>query len=189
MPYLTTYDSPYGLLTLASEGQNLIGLWIEGQKYHGPTVADNPHDLNGPKDHKDPKDLEVFKKTKKWLDRYFEGRKPRANELPFLEPKGGIFRREVWGYLKEIPYGELTTYGAIAKKIAAKANIAKMAAQAVGGAVGHNPISIIIPCHRVVGQSGSLVGYGGGLDTKVKLLTFEGVDMTKLFRPKKGTAL
>ena len=106
-----------------------------------------------------------------------------------LAPIGGKFRQEVWGILCEIPYGEVITYGDIAKKVAAKMNKESMSSQAVGGAVGHNPISIMIPCHRVVGSNGSLTGYAGGIGIKVKLLELEGVDMTDFFVPQKGTAL
>lgn len=133
-------------------------------------------------------DLAVFQKAKDWLDRYFQGQKPAISELP-LAPIGGEFRQMVWKILCEIPYGQVITYGDIAKKVAQRKGLARMSAQAVGGAVGHNPISLIIPCHRVVGTNGSLTGYSGGLDMKIKLLEFEGVNMSKLFRPKKGTAL
>jgi len=113
---------------------------------------------------------------------------PKPSDLP-LAPRGREFRQEVWKALCEIPYGQVTTYGAIAEKLADLRGIARMASQAVGGAVGHNPISIIIPCHRVVGSSGSLVGYGGGIATKIKLLELEGVDVSQFSIPKKGTAL
>lgn len=106
-----------------------------------------------------------------------------------LAPVGSEFRQNVWTILCEIPYGEVTTYGDIAKKMAAKMGKAAMSSQAVGGAVGHNPISIIIPCHRVVGANGSLTGYAGGIKTKIKLLELEGVDMSRLFVPTRGTAL
>ena len=166
----STYASPIGTLTLASDGENLIGLWIEGQKYHGDTiytgmVTDNEH--------------EIFKKTKKWLDRYFAGEKPSPTELP-LAPIGSEFRKEVWDHLRKIPYGKLTTYSTIAKKIAINAEKPQASSRAVGGAVGHNPISIIIPCHRVVGVKSSLTGYAAGVATKIKLLELEGVDISKL---------
>ena len=105
-----------------------------------------------------------------------------------LRPIGSKFRQEVWSILCEIPYGEVITYGSIAKKIAVKMGKKSMSSQAVGGAVGHNPISVIIPCHRVVGSNGSLTGYSGGINTKVKLLELEGVDMSHLFVPSKSTA-
>ncbi|HCF71712.1 MAG TPA: cysteine methyltransferase [Syntrophomonas sp.] len=179
MYYSTNYQSPVGTLTLASDGDNLVGLWIEGQKYHGNTI---------PEEMTKKDDIPVFKTTKNWLDRYFAGGNPAISELP-LAPIGGEFRQGVWSILCEIPYGEVITYGDIAKKMAVKMNKTRMSSQAVGGAVGHNPISIIIPCHRVVGSNGSLTGYGGGIGTKVKLLELEHVDMSRLFVPKKGTAL
>ncbi len=179
MFYSTYYPSPLGLLLLASDGDNLVGLWIEGQKYYGGSV-DKAMTEKG--------DLKVFIAAKKWLDNYFAGQKPAISDLP-LAPDGGEFRKAVWNILCEIPYGECITYGDIAKKIAVRMNKTKMSGQAVGGAVGHNPISIIIPCHRVVGTNGSLTGYAGGIGKKIKLLEHEGVDMSRLFVPAKGTAL
>ena len=181
MYYSTTYSSPVGTITLAcdGDGKNLAGLWTEGQKYHGGTI---------PEAMTENKDMPIFTTTKKWLDRYFEGKKSDISELP-LAPIGSEFRRGVWDILCEIPYGEVITYGEIAKKMAVKMNRESMSSQAVGGAVGHNPISIIIPCHRVVGSNGSLTGYAGGVGTKIKLLELEGVDMSSLFIPTKGTAL
>lgn len=122
-------------------------------------------------------------KTKKWLDRYFKGEKPQIAELD-LAPIGSDFAQNVWKILCDIPYGQITTYGNIAKKVAEIMNKNTMSAQAVGGAVGHNPISIIIPCHRVVGTNGNLTGYAGGIDKKIFLLKHEQVDMRKLFIPK-----
>ncbi|MDR2056532.1 MAG: methylated-DNA--[protein]-cysteine S-methyltransferase [Desulfovibrio sp.] len=179
MYYSTTYHSPIGLLTLACDGGNLVGLWMEGQKYHGDTVGEAMMENGG---------MPVCCAAKNWLDRYFAGGKPAVSELP-LAPVGSEFRQRVWSILCDIPYGEVITYGDIAKTIAVKMNKERMSGQAVGGAVGHNPISIIIPCHRVVGSDGSLTGYGGGLAAKIKLLELEGVDMSPLFIPKKGTAL
>jgi methylated-DNA-[protein]-cysteine S-methyltransferase len=177
MYYSTTYSSAVGLITLASDGGGLAGLWIEGQKYHGGVAAMAEND-----------DVPVFAAAKNWLDRYFAGEKPAVSALP-LAPAGGAFRQGVWNILREIPYGEVVTYGDVAKKMAAKMNRKSMSSQAAGGAVGHNPISIIIPCHRVVGSNGSLTGYAGGIGTKIKLLELEGVDMSSLFVPKGGTAL
>ncbi len=179
MFYKTDCNSPVGVITLGSDGGNLVGLWMTGQKYFGDTVKGEmrPND-----------DLPVFQQTKAWLDRYFNREKPEISELP-LAPAGGEFRQAVWRILCEIPYGQVMTYGKIAEKIARRRGLKRMSAQAVGGAVGHNPISLIIPCHRVVGADGSLTGYSGGLDKKIKLLEFEGVDMSKLYRPKKETAL
>lgn len=179
MYYTTDYASPVGRLTMASDGDNLIGLWLEGQKYFCGTVKERMIPKNN---------LSIFDASKKWLDRYFAGKKPAISELS-LAPAGGDFRQEVWKLLCEIPYGKLATYGEIAKKAAVKMSKQKMSAQAVGGAVGHNPISIIIPCHRVVGANGSLTGYAGGVGVKQKLLELEGVDMTGIFVPSKGTAL
>ena len=179
MYYEMKYDSPVGRLTLASDGLNLAGLWMEGQKYFGGTV---PGEL------RPNEELEVFSRAKDWLDRYCNGKKPVPSELP-LAPVGGEFRQMVWELLCEIPYGELTTYGQIAREAAKRLQRESMSAQAVGGAVGHNPISIIIPCHRVVGTGGSLTGYAGGLDKKIWLLKHEGVKMDGLTVPARGTAL
>lgn len=175
MIYVSKYKSPLGEITLASDGKNLIGLWIDGQKYFFSNLKQEIEEKN---------DLKIFCKTKKWLDRYFNKEKPEISELP-LAPIGNDFRQNVWKILQEIPYGKTITYGEIANKLAKIMKKEKMSAQAVGGAVGHNPISIIIPCHRVVGKSGSLTGYAGGIDKKVKLLELEGVDMSKFFIPKK----
>ncbi|SCJ34949.1 Methylated-DNA--protein-cysteine methyltransferase%2C constitutive [uncultured Eubacterium sp.] len=181
MYYSTTYSSPIGRLTLAcdADGRNLVGLWLKGQKYHGDTILETMTAKD---------EIPLFFAAKEWLNRYFAGKKPAISELP-LAPIGGEFRQGVWSLLCEIPYGEVVTYGEIAKKMAAKMNKKSMSGQAVGGAVGHNPISIIIPCHRVVGSNGSLTGYAGGIETKRKLLELEGVDLSQFFVPKKGTAL
>lgn len=179
MFYSTTYPSPIGDITLATDGENLIGLWMAGQKYFGETIPEKMTERD---------DQPVFHAAKNWLDRYFAGEKPEISELP-LQPIGGEFRQMVWRILCEIPYGEIITYGDIAKKMAAMRGKETMSSQAVGGAVGHNPISIIIPCHRVVGANGSLTGYSGGVGKKIKLLELEGVDMSRLSVPKKGTAL
>lgn len=133
------------------------------------------------------KNLAVFDQTRRWLDLYFSGREPGFT--PALNPMGSAFRRTVWEILLKIPYGKTTTYGQIAREIATARGLAKMSAQAVGGAVGHNEISIIIPCHRVIGAHGSLTGYAGGIDRKIKLLQLEGVDMRGLFTPAKVIAL
>ena len=178
MYYSTTYSSPMGQIMLAATEDSLVGLWLEGQKYFLGTVTEplTPND-----------DLPVFTQTKNWLDRYFNGQKPVIPELP-LAPIGGEFRQNVWKLLCAIPYGEVTTYGEIAKQMAALMGRGHMSSQAVGGAVAHNPISIIIPCHRVVGTNGSLTGYAGGVDKKQKLLALEGVDLSQFFIPAKGTA-
>lgn len=179
MDYLTSYSSPLGMITMASDGHKLTGVWLEGQKYFAESIIKSAIE----NDH-----LEIFISTKQWLDRYFEGEKPNISELS-LEPSGGEFRKIVWDILCEIPYGETITYGEIAKKVAIKMNKRSMSSQAVGGAVGHNPISIIIPCHRVVGANGNLTGYAGGIDKKIRLLEHEGVDMSKFSVPTKGAAL
>ena len=179
MYYSALYLSPVGTITLACDNDNLVGLWLAGQKYHGDTIPEAMIENS---------DMPVFNAAKEWLNRYFAGEKPAISQLP-LAPIGGEFRQGVWEILCEIPYGKVINYGDIAKRMAVKMNKKTMSSQAVGGAVGHNPISIIIPCHRVVGANGSLTGYAGGVDTKVKLLELEGVDMSRLFVPAKGTAL
>lgn len=154
------YDSPLGTLTLAEENGALIGLWMAGQKYY-------PDPLDAIRQR-----TEVLAQAEGWLDRYFAGGRPEIRELP-LNPKGSEFRREVWDILCRIPYGTTTTYAAIAAEITQNRGIPHMSAQAVGGAVGHNPISLIIPCHRVVGSGGQLTGYAGGLERKQWLLEWE----------------
>ncbi len=178
--YKTTYDhDELGTLTIASDGEHIIGLWIEGQKYFASTVTDDMVDAD---------DLPVLQDARQWLARYFAGEKPDPNELP-LAPRGSSFRQRVWKKLLEIPYGQTTTYGRIASELAHEDGKERMSAQAVGGAVGHNPISVIIPCHRVVGADGSLTGYAGGIDKKVKLLTLEGALSSEMYVPTRGTAL
>lgn len=175
MYYGTHYDAPVGDIFLACDEENMIGLWIGEQKYIDKTM---------PKEIVEDSEYPILKRTVQWLDEYFAGKQPRIGDLP-LAPAGGEFRQMVWEILTEIPYGGLTTYGEIAKKVAERTGRDRMSAQAVGGAVGHNPISIIIPCHRVVGANGSLTGYAGGIEKKMMLLTHEGVDITKLTVPKK----
>lgn len=175
--YYAEYESPIGNLTMASNADAVCGLWLDGQKYHGATI---PEEMT-----RNDNDT-VLKEFSKWLDAYFKGKQPSIDAVA-LDPIGSDFRKAVWQKLKEIPYGELTSYGEIASEL--KAERGKASALAVGGAVGHNPISIIIPCHRVVGADGSLTGYAGGLERKIWLLEHEGVDMDKLYVPKKGTAL
>ncbi|WP_349948392.1 methylated-DNA--[protein]-cysteine S-methyltransferase [Lacrimispora sp. BS-2] len=179
MYYTTDYSSPLGVIRLAADDRALVGLWLEGQKYFGGTIKEKMAE-----DHS----RSIFKNAEDWLDRYFAGKKPAVSELP-IAPIGGKFRQGVWEILCQIPYGQVVTYGDIARKMAEKMGRSSMSSQAVGGAVGHNPISIIIPCHRVVGANGSLTGYAGGIDTKSALLTLEGVNMERFFVPKKGTAL
>ena len=172
MIYSACYQSPVGELTIASDGDCIVGLWIKGQKYFAATVKEMAAA---------PGNIQVLEDAKGWLDRYFAGKKPHPFELS-LAPKGSEFRHMVWDFLCEIPYGEVVSYGKIAKEIALKTGKKSMSAQAVGGAVGHNPISIIIPCHRVIGKNGDLTGYAGGLEIKRKLLAFEGVSVEKFER-------
>lgn len=172
MMYTQNYESPLGSILLAADETGLTGLWFRGEKYFAD-VLDPDHT---------ERETPVLQQAKRWLDVYFSGQEP--DFTPPLHPVGSPFRQEVWALLLQIPYGQTTTYGELAKQIAAKHGLARMSAQAVGGAVGHNEISIIIPCHRVVGTSGSLTGYAGGMDKKVKLLTLEKVCMERLFVPK-----
>lgn len=161
MQYTSHYHSPIGDILLAADDIGLIGLWFEGQKYFA---------LHLDKEHQE-KDLPVFTETKRWLDIYFSGKEP-----DFIVPlhfMGTDFQKEVWEILCSIPYGKTMTYGEIAEKIAFKRSLKHMSAQAVGGAVGHNHISILVPCHRVIGSNGNLTGYAGGIDRKIKLLTLE----------------
>ena len=161
MEYTYHYTSPLGEITLACDGERLTGLWFENQKYFARTL-ENEHE---------EKHLPIFEETCRWLDLYFSGKIPDFTPPLFL--KGTSFRRSVWEILLTIPYGETMTYGKIAEIIALRKEIPHLSAQAVGGAVGHNPISLIIPCHRVIGTDGSLTGYAGGLERKRWLLTFE----------------
>lgn len=177
MQYTSHYQSPIGNILLAADEIGLTGLWFEGQKYFA-LYLDKEHE---------EKELPIFKQTKRWLDVYFSGKEPDFS-VP-LHFTGTDFQNEVWEILYSIPYGTTMTYGEIAKQIAAKRGLKRMSAQAVGGAVGHNEISIIVPCHRVVGSNGSLTEYAGGIDKKIWLLTLEKVDMQSFFVPKKGTAL
>ena len=174
MMYYGIYESFLGNITLVADSDNLMGLWIEGQKYFLRNVKG---DLIR------KEDLSVLVQTKAWLYCYFAKERPNIKELP-LAPQGSLFQQTIWNLLCEIPYGTLITYKALAQKAAIMLNKTTMSAQAVGGAVGHNPISIIIPCHRVVGSNGSLTGYAGGMDKKISLLELEEVDMSNLFIPK-----
>lgn len=174
MVFTNYYKSSIGNITMASDGDGLCGLWFDGQKYFASTV-------NG---ETEERELPVFEQTKKWLDIYFSGKEP--DFTPKLSLNGSEFRRSVWDILLTIPYGSVMSYGEITKLIAQKNGVAKMSAQAVGGAVGHNPVSIIVPCHRVVGTNGNLTGYAGGIDKKISLLKLEKADMSKAFIPKKN---
>ena len=156
MDYITHYNSPLGGITLASDGKALSGLWFDGQKYFGSTLGTQTEECVN---------LPIFDKTCRWLDIYFSGRNP--DSTPSLSLHGTVFQRRVWEALLTIPYGQTVTYGELARRIRCRS------AQAVGGAVGRNPISIIVPCHRVVGASGALTGYAAGLDRKRALLELE----------------
>lgn len=177
MQYLGRYTSPLGDITLGSDGESLIGLWFDGEKFFCDKITEDTEEGN----------LPVFDTTRRWLDVYFSGRAP--DFTPPLREIGSDFQLAVWQILRTIPFGHTVTYGDIAGRLARQRGLARMSAQAVGGAVGHNAISIIVPCHRVVGANGSLTGYAGGVDKKQKLLTLEGVDMSRLFVPRRGTAL
>lgn len=177
MQYISHYDSPLGAILLAADDIGLTGLWFEGQKYFSAGLDDKCEE----------RELPVFETAKHWLDIYFSGKEP--DFTPPLNFIGTEFQKEVWEMLLAIPYGRTMSYGDIAKRIAEKRGIEHLSAQAVGGAVGHNRISVIVPCHRVVGSNGSLTGYAGGIDKKIKLLELEKTDMKGLSVPKKGTAL
>ncbi len=165
MQYISHYSSPLGDILLAADSVGLTGLWFEGQKYFA---------LNLDKEHEE-KEIPSFAEAKRWLDIYFSGKEPDFS-VP-LHFTGTEFQNEVWELLLAIPYGQTTTYGELARRIAGKRGVKHMSAQAVGGAVGHNNISVIVPCHRVVGTNGSLTGYAGGIDKKIKLLELEKADI------------
>lgn len=171
MLYTDYYLSPLGKITLASNGTSLTGLWIDGQK-HYPSQLLSPCTNHS---------LPIFLQTQEWLDCYFKGKQPGF--FPPLQITGTSFQLAVWEILKQIPYGETVTYKEIANEIARQKHLSTMSAQAIGGAVGHNPISIIIPCHRVIGSNGSLTGYAGGIENKLILLKLEGINTSKLKRP------
>ena len=167
--FLADCDSPIGPLVLASDGQSITGLWMRDQKYFGSTLPRGQEPLRA--------ELPVFDAARRWLDLYFAGRRPHFT--PPLHLTGTEFRMAVWSLLQEIPYGETTTYGDLARQLAQRLEVPHMSAQAVGGAVGHNPISLIVPCHRVIGADGNLTGYAGGVDKKRRLLALEGLDVSR----------
>lgn len=179
------YDSPLGKMIMKShDGKSLCELSFEGQKYFNKKeefmrISENESDKfsDFQKSKCTEKEIPVFAETKKWLDIYFSGKQPQF--FPKLDLQGSEFRLAVWEILLKIPYGQTITYGDIASEIGERRGIKKMAAQAVGGAVGHNPVAIIVPCHRVIGANGSLTGYGGGIERKEKLLQLEGITITK----------
>ena len=164
MHYTQTISSPLGNILLSADEVGLTGLWFDGGRYYAETL---------PEEHVE-RETPILMAMKRWLDIYFSGHEP--DFTPPLHPVGSPFRQAVWQLLLEIPYGQTTTYGALLG--------GGMSAQAVGGAVGHNPISIIVPCHRVIGANGSLTGYAGGIDKKIGLLTLEGVDVRRLTQSK-----
>ena len=176
MQYTSRYQSPLGNILLAADETGLTGLWFEGQKYFA-LYLDKEHE---------EKDLAILEQAKKWLDLYFSGQEPDF-KVP-LHFTGTDFQSQVWEILYSIPYGQTVTYGEIAKQLAVKQGRNHMSAQAVGGAVGRNEISIIVPCHRVVGTTGSLTGYAGGIDKKIALLKLEGAWKEEFFVPKHSTA-
>lgn len=178
MIYTNSYESPLGSILLAGDKEGLTGLWFtEGSRYTGLGLR------------KDAtfRETDYFDQAKKWLDIYFSGRDP--DFLPKIHWVGSAFRNRVGEIMCGIPFGKTVTYGWIAGQIAKERGLEKMSAQAVGGAVGHNPICIIVPCHRVVGTNRSLTGYGGGIMRKKALLEREGIDMSQFTIPVKGTAL
>jgi methylated-DNA-[protein]-cysteine S-methyltransferase len=170
MEYIHKIKSPLGILTVSSDGQNISGLWIEGQKYFAETLEKDVCEKN----------LPVFEHVQEWLAVYFSGREPGF--MPPLAPKGSPFQKKVWDDLCKIPYGQTTSYGELAKQSELENSGKRTSPRAVGGAVGHNPISILIPCHRVIGKNGNLTGYAGGIANKIKLLELEGVTMPAFSR-------
>ena len=167
MKYMHHYESPLGGITMASDGYALTGLWFDGQKYFGETLSAGSTERS----------LSVFTETERWLDLYFSGGIP--DFTPALNPQATEFRKAVWQILLTVPYGRTVTYGRIAEKMAQQMNTPRLSAQAVGGAVAHNAVSLIIPCHRVVGSDGSLTGYAGGISRKRALLEMEQAVLTR----------
>lgn len=162
MHYIQYYDSPLGRILLSGDKETINGLWFSGQKYYASTLAP---------DHEEG-ETDALAQAKRWLDVYFSGKKP--DFTPPLSMAATEFRKTVWEILLTIPYGQTMEYGQIAKQITESRNGVRTSARAVGAAVGHNPISLIIPCHRVIGADGSLTGYAGGTDKKERLLAMEG---------------
>lgn len=177
MQYTAAYQSSVGDVLLAADETGLTGLWFEGEKFYALSLDPEHEERETP----------IFAITRRWLDIYFSGHEP--DFMPPVHMIGSEFRRCVWELLLRIPYRTTVTYGDLARQVARRRGLRRMSAQAVGGAVGHNEISIIVPCHRVVGTNGSLTGYAGGVDKKRRLLELEGVDMEKFFVPARGTAL
>lgn len=176
MIYTSEYfNRDLGTITLAADDDKLMGLWLPGQKHFCSGIKS----ITAVKKYNS-----TLNQSAEWLDRYFGGDKPSPCELA-LAPIGSDFQKSVWELLCKIPYGETITYGNLAKEIASLRGISTMSAQAVGNAVGHNPISIIIPCHRVIGSDGNLTGYAGGIDKKIYLLKHEKIDIERLKDPRK----
>ncbi len=173
MQYTTRIDTPLGDVLAASDGSAITGLWFEGQRRFARTLEE-PHETRD--------DLPAFAELRAWLRTYFEGADP--GPVPRCAPKGTAFQLAVWGQLAKVPYGTTTTYGELGSRVARELGKDTWSARAVGGAVGRNPISILLPCHRVVGSDGSLTGYAGGIERKVALLRLEGADMDGLRVPK-----
>lgn len=175
MQYRMFYHSPVGLLTLTSDGTSLTGVWFEGRSSHEAMMSYLGEDADTLQFPKGKTAVSAFfVKVCDWLDRYFAGDKPDPAEIP-VTVSGTDFRKTVWFELCNIPYGKTASYGDIARTVAEKLGKTRMSAQAVGGAVGHNPVSIIVPCHRVIGADGSMTGFGGGINKKIWLLRHEGV--------------
>lgn len=177
MQYTTKYNSPLGEIMLASDEVGITGLWFKDQKYFA-LYLDKENIA---------KETPVLKDAKKWLDIYFSGKEPQF-KLP-LHFTGTHFQNEVWEILYTIPYGKTMTYGEIANLLARKKGLKHMSAQAVGGAVGHNEISIIVPCHRVIGKNGNLTGYAGGIEKKIALLKLEKGFKDYFYLPKNNISL
>ncbi|MBF0819700.1 methylated-DNA--[protein]-cysteine S-methyltransferase [Streptococcus acidominimus] len=177
MQYTSQYQSPLGDMLIAANDIGVTGLWFVGQKYFAYSLDKESEE----------KETAILQDTKKWLDMYFSGKEP-SFKIP-LQFTGTDFQNEVWKILCDIPYGQTMTYGEIATILAKKKSLNKMSAQAVGGAVGKNGITIIIPCHRVVGSNGSLTGYAGGISKKIELLKLEKGYKDTFFIPQKSTAI
>ena len=187
MIYKTSYDSPLGSLLLLADEKGLTGLWFEKQKHFAYGRTGFEADAADSVETCGDGSLPLLSEAERWLDLYFAGKKPDF-DLP-INLSGTEFQKKVWEILCTIPYGATMTYGQIAAQLAAEQGITRMSAQAVGGAVGHNPISILIPCHRVVGSNGSLTGYAGGIRKKLALLELEHIDVSRFTIPSSGTAL